>query len=100
MRPNPPQLRLLSNELIHQLPALCIIHHNDLDASCTQVRLAAEEILVLADDNTADAVEETGSGACAGCASVSIWLQSQGGGGLRGRGLRKERETKDRQKEL
>lgn len=59
-----PQVGFLSDELVHELPALGIIQHHDLDTARAQVRLTAKIVLVLANDNPANAVEKTGSCAC------------------------------------
>lgn len=60
MRDDPPQLRLLGDELVHQLLAARVADDDDLDAARAQVGLAAEEVCVLADDDAGDAVEEAG----------------------------------------
>ena len=52
-----PNLRLLTDELFHQVPALRRVDDDDLDAALPQVRLASQEGFVLADDNTRDAVQ-------------------------------------------
>lgn len=58
-----PKLRLLLYKLVHQPLALLVVEHHDLDAAGAQVGLAAQEGLVLADDNARDAVEEAGASA-------------------------------------
>lgn len=60
----PPQFGLLGDKLIHELGALGIVQHHDVDSARSQVGLAPDIILVLANDDPADAVEEAGSCAC------------------------------------
>ena len=60
---NSPVLRLLANEIAHQLLALLALHIDDLNAARLEVRLATEESLVLAEDNAGDLVEDAGAGA-------------------------------------
>ena len=60
---NSPVLRLLANELAHQLLALLALHIDNLDAARLEVRLAAEESVVLAEHDAGDLVEDAGAGA-------------------------------------
>ena len=46
-----PDIRLLSDELLHQLPALGVVKDDDLDSSLLQIRLTTNESLVLSDDH-------------------------------------------------
>ena len=60
---NSPVLRLLANELAHQLLALLALHVDDFDAARLEVRFAAEESVVLAEHDARDLVEDAGAGA-------------------------------------
>ena len=61
-----PNFRLLLNELLHQVPAPNRVEDDDLDSALFQVRLAAEEALVFADDDARDAEEDA-------CASTFLF---------------------------
>lgn len=63
-----PNFRLLLNELLHQVPAPNRVEDDDLDSALFQVRLAAEEALVFADDDARDAEED----ACASTFFISL----------------------------
>ena len=61
-----PNFRLLLNEPLHQVPAPNRVEDDDLDSALFQVRLAAEEALVFADDDARDAEEDA-------CASTFLF---------------------------
>ena len=58
-----PVLRLLADEFTHQVLALLALNIHNLNTTLLQVRLAAEESLVLAEYNTVDLVKDASTGA-------------------------------------
>jgi hypothetical protein len=58
-----PVLRLLLDELVHQLATFFVVQDYDLDAPALQILLTTYEGLVLADDNPLNLVHDAGPSA-------------------------------------
>ena len=58
-----PVLRLLADKFTHQLLAFLAFNVHNLNATLLQIRLTAEERLVLAEYNTVDLVQNASTGA-------------------------------------
>lgn len=61
-----PNFGLLGDELVHEALALGVVENNNFNAALLEVLFAAEEGLVLANDDAGDAVQETCSSAWMG----------------------------------
>lgn len=58
-----PVLRLLADEFTHQVLAFLALNVHNLDTTLLQIRLAAQEGLILAEHNAVDLVQNASTGA-------------------------------------